>query len=62
MSPEPSPATQEVLFNFKWTRRRVEQLHLLAKHRGISAAAIIKQNLIEQFKRDGIDFDLHELA
>jgi hypothetical protein len=57
MPPEPFIQTQDVLFNFKWTRRRVEQLHQLSKHRGVTAAAIIKDYLIEQFKADGIDFD-----
>ena len=47
--------SDETLFNFKWSRRRIAQLHQLAKHRGVTASAIIKQHLIEQFKQDGID-------
>jgi hypothetical protein len=46
---------QDVLFNFKWTRQRINQLHQLSKHRGVTASAIIKGHLIEQFKQDGID-------
>lgn len=46
---------QEALFNFKWSRHRIQQLHQLSKHRGVTASAIIKGYLIEQFKQDGID-------
>ena len=46
---------EPVLFNFKWTRRRIQQMHELSRHRGIAASAIIKDLLIHEFKADGID-------
>ena len=46
---------EPVLFNFKWTRRRIQQMHELSRHRGIAASAIIKVLLIHEFKADGID-------
>jgi hypothetical protein len=46
---------QTILFNFKWSRWRIQQMHELSRHRGIAASAIIKDLLIQQFKADGID-------
>ena len=50
---------QTILFNFKWTRWRIQQMHELSRHRGIAASAIIKDLLIQQFKADGIDSAFH---
>lgn len=42
------------LFNFRWQRTYINELHKLAKYRGISASAIIKKMLLTEFNKDGI--------
>ena len=46
---------QSVLFNFKWQRHHIVRLHEIAKSRGISASAIIKNLLLKEFEVDRLN-------
>ncbi len=46
---------QSALFNFKWQRHHILRLHQIAKSRGISASAIIKNLLLKEFEADKLN-------
>lgn len=41
-----------VLFNFRWKRIYISKLHKIAKYRGISASALIKNLLLNEYKQE----------
>lgn len=47
------------LFNFRWKRTHINKLHKLAKCRGISASAIIKNLLLNEYKSEEVLNDLN---
>ena len=48
---EPSTLNEEcVLFNFRWTRQHINELHEMADERGTTASAIIKDLIIRELK------------